>query len=215
MNSPVMKEKGRGILEELLRTPVFKDIIRAGTRSLSHADASRAVRTLMGQDTEAFLNLVSAVPALANIFIRAFAELGVQLGNQYPPETLAAFLESLLGEVDTGSLRQCGQVWTELLGALLKASPEAVGAILDRALSSGPAVAARGVDSFTRALNRLEENRPGAVSSFMARTLGAMDRPAASSALGIVAGAMFDQKWHVFSWILGFVRSRIGKRFRP
>jgi hypothetical protein len=215
MNSSITRQRGNGIISELLKTPVFKDLLRSGARSLAHGDGGSLVREIMGQDPEAFLALAVSTPSAANILIRACAELGAQLKNQYPPELLASFLQSVLREVDTDSLGRCGQVWGELLASLLKASPETVGALADKAISAGPAWTARGIDSLAGALNRLEAEKPGTASSFLARALARIDRPAAASALGVVLGAVMDQKWNLFPWLFGFVRMRIRKRFMP
>jgi hypothetical protein len=152
------------------------------------------------------------VPSLANIFVGAAEELGVQLKNQYPPEMLASFLESVLADVDTASLARCGSVWGDILGSLLAASPGSAGRLLDTALSSGPAFAAQGVDAIARMLNALEQARPGALSATLSRTMARVDRPTASTALAVAANAFLDQKWHVLSWFYGLVRGRIKKR---
>lgn len=213
MNNTMRKERQGGILDELLKTPVFKDLIRSGARSMGHGNGRSLVKTIIGRDPEVFLSLVVTAPAMANVLIRALAELGTQLRNQYPPETLAPFLESMLGDIDTDSLKQCGREWKELLGSLLAASPDVVNKLADKILSSGPALTAQGINTAARGLNSLEENRPGTVSSFMSRTLDQVNRQAASSALAIVAGAVLDQKWGVLSWFFRLARARIKKRF--
>lgn len=213
MNNAMHPANRGGIIRELLRTPVFKDIIRNNTHALQYGSGSTMVKTVMGQDPEVFLNLAVSTPALVNIFTRALAELGQQLKSQYPPDTLAVFMESILGEIDTGSLKQCGLVWKDLISSLLRSSPEVMKKLAGKALSAGPATAAQTIDILSRALNSLERGSPGALSGFITDMLLHVDRPGASNAARLIAGAVLDQKWHVCSRLFGLMLSRIRKRF--
>lgn len=215
MNNPVQTPKQGGIIGELLKTPVFKDILRNNLKGLQYGSGSTMIKTIMGRDPEVFLNLASSTPSLANIIIRSLAELGAQLKKQYPPDTLATFMGSILKEIDKDSLMQCGTVWKELIGSLLQSSPEVTGKIISSALASGPAVTAGAINAVSNTLNSLEKDRPGALSAFITDMLLHIDRPGASGAARLVAGALLDQKWHVCSWLFGLAVHRIKKRFAP
>lgn len=212
MNNPVHIPRQGGVIKELLKTPVFKDIFRNNATALRYGSGSGMIRSIMGQDPEVFLNLAVSAPSLVNILIRALAELGRQLKQQYPPDTLVVFMESILKEIDTDSLKQCGTVWKELIVSLLKSSPQQVEKLISLALSSGPAVAAEAIDTFSRTVNTLEKDRPGAISGFITDMLLQIDRPGASDAARLVAEAVLDQKWHLGSWLFGLAKHRIKKR---
>jgi len=213
MNNAVHTPRQGGVIREILKTPFLKDILRNNVTALKSGSGSTMVRTVMRQDPEVFLTLAVSAPSLVNIIIRAFAELGQQLKTQYPPDILAPFMESIFKEIDTDAINQCGAVWKELIGALLKSSPEVMGKLAEAALTSGPAAAAQTIDMISRTLNSLEKDRPGAVGGFITDMLSRVDRPGASGAARIVAEAVLDQKWHVCSWLYGLARHRIKKRF--
>ncbi len=201
-----------GVVEELLKTPVFKDILRNGARNIHYAKGSDMVRTVMGQDPEVFLNLMSAIPGLLNVIIRASAELGTQLKNQYPPVTLIGFLESMLSEIDTESLKKGASAWKDLIISLL-AHPETKTRIITIVLSSGPTLKAHAFNALFALINSLEKERPGSLSTFMKEFLTRIDPDEASKATQTFAGAILDQKWHIVPWVFSLAKARIIKRF--
>lgn len=203
-----------GILQELLRTPVFKDILRSALTSVRHADGRTAVRTVTGQDPEVFLSLAAATPAALNILIRSMAELGRQMNTRYSPEILTVFMESLVREIDAGSLHECKTVWKDLLASLWAASPGTRRALLDAILSKGPDICAQAINGLSRSINALERDRPGSINSFLSQTLAQIDRDEWSEASQRMAGALMDQKWGVLSWSWRLLKGRLHKRFR-
>lgn len=213
MTTPQQNRDQGGILQELLRTPVVKDILRSGLTSVRHADGRSAVRTVMGQDPEVFLGLAATAPAAMNLLIRSMAELGRQMNTRYSPEILTEFMESLAGEIDTDSLKECKTVWKDLLISLWAASPGARGALLDAVLSKGPGIGAQSINSLSRSINALERDRPGSISAFLSQTLAQVDRGEWSRASQSLAGALLDQKWGVLLWSWRLLKGRIRKRF--
>ncbi len=214
MKAPQQTRDQGGILQELLRTPVVKDILRSGLTSVRHADGRSAVRTVMGQDPEVFLGLAAAVPSAVNLLIRSMAELGRQMNTRYSPEILTAFMESLAGEIDADSLEECKTVWKDLLASLWAASPDSRRALLDAILSRGPGIGAQGINGLSRSINALERDRPGSISAFLSQTLAQIDRDEWSRASQRLAGALLDQKWGVISWSWLLLKGRVRKRFR-
>jgi len=203
-----------GILQELLRTPVFKDILRSALTSVRHADGRTAVRTVTGQDPEVFLSLAAATPAALNILIRSMTELGRQMNTRYSPEILTAFMESLAREIDAGSFHECKTVWKDLLASLWAASPGTRRALLDAILSKGPGICAQAINGLSRSINALERDRPGTIITFLSQTLAQIDREEWSKASQRLAGALMDQKWGVLSWSWRLLKGRLHKRFR-
>ena len=141
------------------------------------------------------------------------AELGRQMNTRYSPEILTEFMESLAGEIDTDSLKECKTVWKDLLISLWAASPGARGALLDAVLSKGPGIGAQSINSLSRSINALERDRPGSISAFLSQTLAQVDRGEWSRASQSLAGALLDQKWGVLLWSWRLLKGRIRKRF--
>jgi hypothetical protein len=212
MTIPEQTHEPGGIVQELLRTPLIKDILRSSLTSVKHKDGKAMIHTLMGQDPEVFLSLAVTIPALLNLIVRSIAELGRQMKAQYAPGILTAFMESLAREIDTVSLKECGIVWKDLAASLWKASPEARKALLDAGLAKGPGIGAQGINALSRVINDLERGRPGALSALLSGVLAEVDKAEWSRASHTLAGAFLDQKWHVLSWSLRLLAGRIREK---
>jgi len=213
MSTPYPKPERKGIIRELLRTPVCKDILRENLQAVRSMDGRPLVRALMEEDPEVFLGLIASTPSLANALLGSLAEIGERLENQFPPGVLAPFVQSLAKEIDADSARRCGTAWKSVAGSLWEASPEFRAEAMRLALTAGPKIMGGGITALAGALNSLERDRPGTVSSFMTGMFASIDRPEVSKAAKILAGALLDQKWHLFSWLSGLVLARIRKRF--
>jgi hypothetical protein len=213
MSTPYRDSRQKGMIRELLKTPVCKDILRDNLRALQHISGRSIVRAVMEEDPEVFLGLIVTIPSLANAFINSISELGERLESQYPPGVLNAFIESIVKEIDVDSAGRCGAVWKNIASSLWETSPEFRTEITNLVLTAGPRTMASGINALAGAVNSIEKERPGTISSFMTAMFSNLDRPGASNAVKSLAGAFLDQKWHLFSWLFGLASSRIKKRF--
>jgi hypothetical protein len=210
MESPIRDRSG--ILRELIRSPLFKDILRVNLNEMNPKTGSQMVKTLLGQDPEVFFDLISSLPVLINTLISAFTELAIQLKDKYPPEMLKSFLMSLAEDIDKDAARQCGKAWMELLSSLWGASPELRQAATGFILSSGPKIKAGVINSLARFVNAVTHNNPQAFSTFIASVLRNIDGPEVSKATLTLTGAFLDQKWHLTSWAWQLIKGRVRKR---
>ena len=92
------------ILKELLKKPVFKDGVRTVLKNIDPTSSRQFVRTLMWQDPEFFLALISALPPLVNAAITGIDELLIQLREKMSPLLLHDFLRSMASSVDRDTL---------------------------------------------------------------------------------------------------------------
>jgi hypothetical protein len=199
------------IFRGLLRSPLFKDILRTNLNAINPATGNSFVKTFMGEDPEVFFGLISSLPRDINVLIRAFSELAFQLKDKYPPEMLKSFLISLAEDIDKDAARQCGKAWTDLLSSLWEASPEMRQAAAGFILSSGPKIKAGAINGLARFVNAVTLNNPQAFSTFISEVLRNIDRPEVSRATLTLAGAFLDQKWHLASWAWQLLKGRIRK----
>jgi hypothetical protein len=88
------------ILKELLKKPAFKDGVRTVITNIDPASSRQFVRTLMWQDPEFFLALISALPPIVNAAITGIDELLIQLREKMSPRLLHDFLRSMASSVD-------------------------------------------------------------------------------------------------------------------
>jgi hypothetical protein len=99
------RDSANTFLKELLKKPSIKDDVRAVLKSMDDPDAGRElVRTFLWQDVEFSLGVLSGLPAIANVLIRAFDEILEQVDDKFAPELLHGFVESILAEIDTETL---------------------------------------------------------------------------------------------------------------
>lgn len=122
-------ERRRKVIEEALGRPSFKDSLRLFLKDIDPGAGPELVRTILGKDVEVPLAVVSSLPSLANLFIRAGLELITQVRSNYPSPMLAGMVAALLRDVDTETLaglmagmkelgRDLGPVWQEFEQAL-------------------------------------------------------------------------------------------------
>lgn len=92
-------------LKELLKKPAFKDDVRALLKGIEGPDTGRdLIRTFLWQDIELSLGLMAGLPVMANVLIRVFDEVLVQVGDKFSPDLLRGFMASLLDEIDKPAL---------------------------------------------------------------------------------------------------------------
>ncbi len=202
-----------GIIKALMRSPLFKDILRTNLNEMDPKSGNSAIKTLMGEDPEVFFGLISSLPMFVNNLLRASTELAIQLKDKYPPDMLRLFLMSLADDIDKDAARQCGKAWMELLSSLWGASPELRQAAAGLILSSGPKIKAGAINGLARFVNAVTHNNPATFSAFIASVLRNIDGPEVGKAALTLTGAFLDQKWHLTSWVWQLVKDRVRKRF--
>jgi len=92
------------VLEQIILKPSCKDDLRTLLQNIDPENGARLVKALLSTDVEVPLSIVSALPALANSFIKMAEELIRQINESFPAPILQAFAESLLAEVDHTAL---------------------------------------------------------------------------------------------------------------
>ncbi|MCU0576963.1 MAG: hypothetical protein MUD15_09090 [Desulfobacterota bacterium] len=202
------KEKA-GILGVMLRSPVFKDILRTNLNEMSPSTGSSMVKTLMYEDPEVFFAVISSLPVFINALLRSSAEFALQLKDKYPPLMLKSYLLALSSDIDRENLKRSWTVWSELISSLWEASGdlrEEAGRFI---LNQGPAIAAGFINRFARAVNTVD---PPAFSTFLTGVFSRIDRAEIDRSARTIAGALLDQKWHLASWVWSFAKVRVMKR---
>ncbi len=206
--------KTRGsILEQILRTPVYKDILRVKLNEMRKETGSSLVKTLASEDPEVLLSIISSIPTGINVLISASGELAAKLRDMYPPEMLKSFLTSLAEDIDREAVRQCSAAWSDLILSLWEASSDVRIQARKTILASGPKIIAGAINQTARSVNALTREDPGTLSTFIAEVFREADTKELRQATLSLAEAFLDQKWHLTSWAFGLARKRIRKRF--
>jgi hypothetical protein len=142
------------VLNEVLKTPAFKELILLTMKDIKAETAPGLVKTLLWGDPGISMSLFGALPDAINWLLELLLELGRQFNDL--PEPL---LKDILGRVGTGVDRERLGQFPEIYGQLARRlligegkTPEEVRAALIAALNA----ALMSVDQLTL---RLEENR--------------------------------------------------------
>lgn len=114
---------GPRIARELLRTPVFKDLIISGLNSDDAEDPRELVRALLWEDAGFTFGILGHLPKKINSLVAFLDELGIQL-QILPPEMLREFISQLGNNLDREAFRSLPRSYAPLLNALLWEDPE-------------------------------------------------------------------------------------------
>ncbi|MBU4175905.1 MAG: hypothetical protein KKB90_11390 [Actinobacteria bacterium] len=114
---------GARVIREIIRTPVFLEMIKAGADQRNPDAARQMVQTLLWEDASLSLGLMGASPAVMNYIIEALLEIGRQL-NEFPDAILSEFLSQMAGDVSSGRLRELPEVYGPLLERIVLSNPE-------------------------------------------------------------------------------------------
>ena len=199
------------ILEQILKTPVYKDILRVNLNEMRKETGSSLVKTLLSEDPEVLLSLISALPVFINTLVGASGELAVRVRNMYPPEMLKAYLISMAEDIDREAVKECSAAWSELVSDLWKASSDIRLQAKKTIFTSGPKVTAGAINQAARTINAIIRDDPDALSNFAAEVFRQADKSEISRATMSIAEAFLDRKWHLASWGMELVRKRIRK----
>jgi len=114
---------GARVIREIIRTPVFLEMIKADADQRNPDAARQMVQTLLWEDASLSLGLMGASPAVMNYIIEALLEIGRQL-NEFPDAILSEFLSQMAGDVSSGRLRELPEVYGPLLERIVLSNPE-------------------------------------------------------------------------------------------
>lgn len=132
-----------GIVRELIRTPVFKEVLLNHLRGIDPDSAKELVRTAIWEDVGFTMSALGATPQMVNWLAEALIELGVQLNN-FTLDILRDFLAHLGQDLDTERLKAVPEAYAPLVNQLLLEDREALdaliaglGAVADRLARAG------------------------------------------------------------------------------
>lgn len=198
-----------GILRQILKTPVYKDILRDNLNTMNPDTGSRLVKTMADEDPEVILSLLSSVPVSLNALINALNEISALLRKNYSPRMIASFINSLAEDIDTSAVKQCMHSWSSLLSSYKDIDQDARLNIS----SAGYKLTASLLNACAHRINTLIRKNPEGLSSFISEVFSNIDRKEVRQATHALAEALLDQKWHLASWLWELARKRIKKKF--
>lgn len=120
------------LLQVMLSKPLFKKVLNTMIASLDPERAPDIVRTLIWHDLGVGLQLVDAVPKLANAGIMGAEELISQLEDHFTPGFIQEIAAQILEDVDFAALKRVSDGLARL-GALIGPVIEQLAAEADNA----------------------------------------------------------------------------------
>lgn len=207
MHQEAQYPTGESVLEEVLKTPFIKDILRDYLNNIDPATGSRTVRTLLWQDPEQVFSLAGAIPAMLNAFICAFSETGRQL-SAFPPGLVNTLAAKVGADLDLETFQKGRAEWAGVIGGILKehptlTDPDTLADILGKGITAG-----------AQRLQELHRQQPQLIEQFVARMLANVDRRAIEQAAAALLTAILNQRFPIASWGLKQIIQRIRFRLR-
>ena len=198
------------VVKEILATPFVKDLIRSSLKSAAVESDRPLVRTLLWQDPEVSLAILSTVPHLVNRCTGALVEAGREIDEKLSTELLKGYLTAIGHDIDTDRITACVEVWEKIISNLWEASPEFREIVADYLSRNLPRVLGTGIMTAARFINEIDRQDPRAVSRFVSNTLDNTDGKEVEAAARILFNAVLDHKSRFLSWkcLWSFFRER-------
>lgn len=179
---------GARVIREILRTPVFLEIVRTGMAVREPESARAAARILLGEDPALTLSLAGGVPGMVNYLVEFLLELGKEMNN-YPAPLLKSFSGKLYSDIDMDRVRELPVVYLEL------------------ARRAGPGTAGPGtaINSLAASINRAARRNP----LFLQEVFRGTDLPGVlMAAVATVRSAVLCLAFSAARWLQGAGRWR-------
>lgn len=223
------------VVRELIRTPVFRELIKLNLRESPPGTASELARTILWEDVDMTLSLLGSSPQALNFLSEFLVETGRQFQN-FPAEVLQIFIRQMGEGVDRENLQALPGALAPIIDTLIWSDPAAVQSLrnglvgaanaglwmssstltrLEAGLKSAPAgppldaeAVAELINSGARSLGRSIASRPG----FLKEVVAHVDRKAVRRAADEAFNALLDARIpiiSVVSWACGAVFRRI------
>ena len=190
------------VVKEILATPFVKDLIRANMKSAAIEIDPSLVRTLLWDDPEVSLAVLSTLPHIVNHCTGALSEAGREIDEKLSPELLKGYLTAMGNDLNTDNITACAEVWGKIISNLWEVSPEFRETFADYLSQNLPRVLGTGITTAARFINNIDRQDPRAVSRFVSRTLDNTDGKEVEGAARILFNAVLDHKSRFLSWKL-------------
>jgi hypothetical protein len=187
-------------IKEILATPFIKDLIRSSLKSVARESDLSLIRTLLWEDPEFSLAVLSTLPHLANRCIGTLAEEGREIDEKFSPDLLKGYLMAMGKDIDTDRALACVEIWGKIISNLWEASPEFRKILADYLSQNLPRMLGAGITATARVINEIERQDPRAVSRFVGKTLDNTDGKEVEGAMRILFNAVLDHKSRFLSW---------------
>ena len=196
-----------GLIQEILRKPTVKDIVRGHLRAVSPGSGRELARVIIWQDFEVLFSILGSIPAVVNNAVGGLAQLVKEIHDKFSPQMLKGYLGSILSEMDQGELKDCVNKVMALVHDVLEDSPELKAFILEQ----GPSYIAKGINTGTRCINNVCLKDPVLICTFMKHTIENLDKQALHDALLNLVDAVLDQKLGIFTLVGSLLKRRTAK----
>jgi len=188
------------VVKEILATPFVKDLIRANLKSVATESDQSLVRTLLWEDPEVSLAILSTLPHLVNRCTGALSEAGREIDEKFSPELLKSYMRAMGNDINTDNITACAVVWGRIITNLWEASPEFRESVANYLSQNLPRVLGTGITTAARFINEIDRHDPRAVSRFVSNTLDNTDGKEVEAAARIMFNAVLDHKSRFLSW---------------
>lgn len=206
-------EKG-SVIKEILRTPLFNEMIREYFYSIDSKNGLSFAKTLLTEGSEVGIYIIDALPSIINFILAAALQSASQMYNSYPPAFLKSIIVRIIDEVDKESLQKVISLNKALVKDIILESPELPATIIEALKGPGANAIGEGINSAVRNINDLQAEHPELIGDILTSVVATIDKKEFSKAATALMSAFFAMRPPLISWSLHMVRTRIKTRFR-
>lgn len=207
-------EYKEGLINEILRTPLFKDILRESLNNIDSKNGRKIAETILWQDMETLFSIIGALPEVINFQIYFIEELGIQLSEKIPPQLLQGYIKETLKQIDTERIKNCMNVYGAIILGLLKHSPELEPAVFE--FIKGPALSdalSNNINKSLRAINKAEQENPGYLSGVISTIMSKVDKEELDYVSMNILKTILDQKPPIFKMVWNIIKIYVAGLF--
>jgi hypothetical protein len=207
------KDQQASVLAELIRTPLFKDMLNNCLSDIDPERGASTARTIIWEDPQLILSIVASLPLIVNWIITFLGEVGNQAAGKFPPQLIKSFASNIWQDIDRQAFKDCLNSYAGLIRGALKESPDLEKALIEAMKGPAAAAAGRGINSAVRYINKIHREDPLFMKDLISAAVSGIDgKELAEASTGIVNAAL-DQKPRLISWVWHLITGRIKSRF--
>jgi len=210
---PDMKGGEGSVLAEIIRTPLFKDMLNTSLSEIDPGRGSTTAKVILWEDPQLILSLLASIPVMVNWIVAFMGELGNQTSEKFPPHLVKGFMANMWEDIDKDAAKGCVKNYGRLLQGLLADSPEFQRTLLEALKGPVATGTGKGINSAVKYVNDVNREDPTFLKKVLSGVVSEIDRKEFTEASTSMVDAVLDQKPPLFSWVWSLLKVRIKRKF--
>ncbi len=211
---PDMKGGEGSVLAEIIRTPLFKDMLNNSLSEIDPGRGSTTAKVIIWEDPQLILSLLASIPVMVNWIVAFIGELGNQTSEKFPPQLMKGFLANMWEDIDKDAMKECVKNYGRLMQGLLAESPGFRRAFLETLKGPVATGTGKGINSVVKYVNDINREDPTFLKKVFSGVVSEIDGKEFTEASTSLVNATLDQKLPVITWAWHLMKMRIKRKFK-